>query len=1016
MIPVKLTLQGLYSYQDEQVIDFTTLTQTGLFGIFGKVGSGKSSIIEAMTFALYGESERLNARDNRAYNMMNLRSNLSVVDFEFYNFEDQKYRVYRSFKRNAKRFDEVKRVEAILYKWEDQQWLPQPALDIVQVIGLSYENFKRTIIIPQGKFKEFIELGGKDRTKMMQEIFGLDRFDLSTKVKKIFATTKSEFDNLNGQLQGFTDITPSLIKEKEVLLLQGDKEVAQLNKDYKEQQEVFQHLKSIREDIIELENNINSFKELEIQEPAIIKQKKQLELYEQISKDFSLLLSQIQGNSSSLESKVILENQAKLQLVDLNNKAQQIQAKLDTASKEYLNIDTLKAQVQELEVVQHLGKAIAVQKALESRMENGKAQINQGKIDLDTLRKQYSNQLSVLEQRKKAIIDSHTLLQMENWFTTSTHLNQLKSQYENKIDVLQQQIKQVDISLDSFGVVSIVNWNQIFEQQKFKIEKDLNQSEEHLRHIRVAQQLEKYSKELVQGQPCPLCGALEHPSIVTGSNDAVVGQAKEKEGKIAQLKQQWALLNDKHSSVLTLFGKKDLLLGNLNNENIALEKIKQDLDKNLKSYLWQSICKADVDSFLSFKQKVSKINAEIIVLEKELRQFLEQGEKAKETLDRFVELLAQIQIQYAQVSSDVNSKKEQIKLVDLNDYLHLQQHEIALISNEKNKEVEQISFNYNQLSQDSKDIAVQMAGIQMQITTVDKDIEVLQQQGQIYQKELSKLLDKHNLLEISQVKEVLDWNLSTATLRESISAFELSIGLLRSSIKSLKEKLPEGDFDFEAFEQKQTLVGNLDLALKEKLAYCAILKAEKARLEKQYALKIELTQAYQALEVRLKNIHILDNMFKGAGFVNYVSSIYLKNLCNMANVRFHRLTNNQLSLQLNAANDFEIIDYLNDGKPRSVKTLSGGQIFQVSLSLALALAESVQSLSKSNKNFFFIDEGFGTQDSESVQTVFETLQNLQKEGRLVGIISHVDELQDLIPTSLTIQKSEQGVSSIVKPG
>ncbi len=135
-----------------------------------------------------------------------------------------------------------------------------------------------------------------------------------------------------------------------------------------------------------------------------------------------------------------------------------------------------------------------------------------------------------------------------------------------------------------------------------------------------------------------------------------------------------------------------------------------------------------------------------------------------------------------------------------------------------------------------------------------------------------------------------------------------------------------------------------------------------------------------------------------------MSSIYLQNLCAIANERFHRLTKNQLSLQINDKNEFEIVDYLNDGRTRSVKTLSGGQNFQVSLSLALALAENVQSLTNSEKNFFFIDEGFGTQDAESVNIVFETLSNLQKGNRIVGIISHVEELQERIPKSLFIRK------------
>ena len=168
----------------------------------------------------------------------------------------------------------------------------------------------------------------------------------------------------------------------------------------------------------------------------------------------------------------------------------------------------------------------------------------------------------------------------------------------------------------------------------------------------------------------------------------------------------------------------------------------------------------------------------------------------------------------------------------------------------------------------------------------------------------------------------------------------------------------------------------------------------------------------EKLQKRAENLKIMQNMFYKAGFVQYVSSIYLKQLCENANVRFHRMTRNQLSLQINETNDFEIIDYLNEGKSRSVKTLSGGQAFQVSLSLALALAESVQSNAQSDKSFFFIDEGFGTQDLDSVNIVFETLLSLQKENRIVGIISHVEELKDRIPMSLAITKEEERGSLI----
>jgi exonuclease SbcC len=125
------------------------------------------------------------------------------------------------------------------------------------------------------------------------------------------------------------------------------------------------------------------------------------------------------------------------------------------------------------------------------------------------------------------------------------------------------------------------------------------------------------------------------------------------------------------------------------------------------------------------------------------------------------------------------------------------------------------------------------------------------------------------------------------------------------------------------------------------------------------------------------------------------------------------LTRGHLKLMINADNDFEVIDHLNGGKTRSVRTLSGGQFFQASLCLALALAESTRSLNRNEKNFFFIDEGFGTQDTDSVNLIFETLNALHKENRIVGIISHVDELQERIPASIKIVKDEEKGSLII---
>ncbi|MCB0841190.1 MAG: AAA family ATPase, partial [Bacteroidetes bacterium] len=123
MIPLKLSLEGIYSYQKKQEIDFTQLTQAQLFGIFGATGSGKSTILEAISFSLYEESERLNKRDNRNYNMMNLKSNQMMIDFEF-EADGEKYRFMVSGRRNSKNFEQVPTVNRSAFQWNGDEWIP----------------------------------------------------------------------------------------------------------------------------------------------------------------------------------------------------------------------------------------------------------------------------------------------------------------------------------------------------------------------------------------------------------------------------------------------------------------------------------------------------------------------------------------------------------------------------------------------------------------------------------------------------------------------------------------------------------------------------------------------------------------------------------------------------------------------------------------------------------------------------------------------------------------------------
>ena len=148
---------------------------------------------------------------------------------------------------------------------------------------------------------------------------------------------------------------------------------------------------------------------------------------------------------------------------------------------------------------------------------------------------------------------------------------------------------------------------------------------------------------------------------------------------------------------------------------------------------------------------------------------------------------------------------------------------------------------------------------------------------------------------------------------------------------------------------------------------------------------------------------------EGKKFVKYISLVFLKNLISIANKRFRKFTKEQLRLEFDENGEIIVRDYLNDGYSRSINTLSGGQMFQASFSMSLALASMAN---KEDKSFFFMDEGFGSQDKDSLSIILNTIKSLRKENKIIGIISHLDELQYEIDTYILVKHSEKIGSSI----
>ncbi|MGU3373303.1 AAA family ATPase [Chryseobacterium sp. M5A1_1a] len=1008
MIPIQLTIEGLYSYQERQTIDFKNLTDAGLFGIFGAVGSGKSSVLEAISFALYGETERLNMRDKRAYNMMNLKSNSSYIEFDFINYENKLFRATRDFRRNSKKFEDVKPYSVTYYENIDGKWIPLDHSNAEAIIGLSYSNFKRTIIIPQGQFKEFLELGAADRTNMMKEIFNLQKFDLQNNVSALHAKNRSELDQLEGQLKGFEEISEEKIQHQKELLVEEQKKLNQANENFEKISQTYQQLKNLKTDFESLKQNKENFNKLSEQKPQIDTLEAQAELYDRTFRVFNPLITEKNRLSKGIVEKR-KEREIQIKIVQeteviFNN----VKEQLTVLEPKFKALEQTKIQENDLNLIIQILKFSEEIKILNDRTQKGSEKVAEVDANKEVIQKRITELSKNIDVLKRQRLDAALLSNVGSWFIQQ---NNFKKSQRDQVEKIEKHEKQIQLISEELKPLSLQeNFKEVFNSRKQTLEVSKKEFSQKLDHLKIQKELSRFAGELHNGEACPLCGSQEHPHIVEFHD--VNLELKEIQAKITSIEQEVLKIQQQETEVEKILDKKKIFEEQLLGEQKNLHQIQKDIEDHLQHFIWKQFSPDHEDDFEKKRSDSFALEKKIEETDKSIALEREALEKENKVLDKYKNALETLKLEEAKKQQQINFSRSNLKILEWNDYEQKAVTEIEAIYQklvQSNTETEQ---QYQKASQQEKDLSPKLAEQKAIASQSEKQITELEKEVSENQNVINKALSEQNFTDFKEVEHLLQQEINIQEVRAKIQQFKIDFEALKKIIESLELKLKGLSFDGEHFSLIEKQFGETQINLKQINDYVVTMTAEKERLEKEFKKKEDLLKDLAKLQKRSENLKLMINLFKGAGFVQYVSSIYLRQLCDHANIRFHRMTRNQLSLQLNENNDFEIIDYLNEGRSRSVKTLSGGQAFQVSLSLALALAESVQANAQADKNFFFIDEGFGTQDTESVNIVFETLTNLMKENRIVGIISHVEELKEKIPTALNIIKDEERGSLI----
>ncbi|MFW6208661.1 MAG: AAA family ATPase [Spirochaetota bacterium] len=1073
MKPLYLSIQGLFSYRNQVEIDFVPLTEAGLFGIFGPVGSGKSTILDAMTLALYGESDRLSAQDRRNYNLMNLQSNELKIRFRFlHDGDDYLFTVEGS--RHSKRYDEVKSFKRRAYRIENGEPLAlnddNRAFSAQEILGISYDNFRRTIIIPQGRFQEFLQLTPGKRRNMMKELFGLEKYDLMNPTSALLQTAKQQLSGVEGSLELLEDATEETLQEIRGQTAAADEQSRALLAEKTAARQRVQELDQSAELFERLAAARQEMQALEAQRETVDRQREWLQRYEECRRRFESRLQSIDERIRAYRKISDSEQSARQQREALEQTHGVHRQQFSELSSTYGRKDAIDAEAAQLEALaaqKDLLKEQAELAGQQSELDGQQAGVQTEIEELQSERAELKQRIEQLQSETALFDDLHEIAE---WYSERKNLLQQSRDLESRIEQQRREAEQqatvlqtaaADIEARAGAAAGAVagadtgavadsdsgvserlstlaaelgalyrevkgagelpeggsleaepHIRQLFEAAERAVQSALDQLRRFALSADSRQLILTLSRQLQSDTPCPVCGSLQHPAPAyrqAAAEQTGTEQERAREDCISLLeKLRSHLIQHKtacSSSLSFIYSR----LNEISRLRESRAKLDSRLTAQLEEFRWPQYSPTDDSAFKAGHASAQNARSQAADANSRLQQLEERIEKLNNELSKYRTKVQQFEQQHAVLKHRLKETASQVP-----DELHseYEMSDSAALSEqaaELRAEVQRVETEYRKLEKQlhEDEIALRSAEATEQERRLQRETAVEQiRQAAV---EAAGNLRPSEFASMRVVKQLLSVDVDVEELRSEIEAYSQKYTQVREKLNELTERTQDIEYSPEAHQSARERARQLDEEYEQLLNTRGRLQQQVEAMERDLRRKTELQQQKQRLDERIENLNELFRLFKGQGFVNFVATRYLHDLCARANERFFQLTRKQLRLEINEENDFVIRDYLNGGRIRSVKTLSGGQLFQASFSLALALADSIH---QNKESFFFLDEGFGSLDRRSLQEVFDTLKSLRKENRIVGVISHVEELREEIPVSLQVSEDPDAGSRI----
>jgi len=1076
----QLRFKNLNSLEGEWHIDFTVpeFESEGIFVITGPTGVGKTTILDAICLALYGCTPRLDRITSSSNDIMSRQTGECFSEVTFSTAQGS-YRSHWSQRRargkangnlqSAKHEISDSNTETVL---ENQ--LTAVRNKVEEVTGMDFERFTRSVMLAQGNFAKFLQSSADERAPILEQITGTAIY---SEISKLVHLRKSEEDGRlrehNAQMAGIDtlnaeellelntqikDLNPQLKKTDTALATQRTaeqwlinlaKEHTTITQTQEEQKAHLQQLTAFHPSALQLAQAEKAHEiEPDYVELTTLQQSNQRHL-----SDLENLKSEIATQSKSAKSAKQQATQSETTLTSAKEKQRDTEPKLIKARKLETESNGIQQQIDSLssqwkELNQKLASTESVikksqteQKKLISREADSQAFLK-SHTSYATLASEYAGLVQLAKQWEDSIARQSTASQQIN--SRNAQIAQFK------INLTQAEKHHSDTQNQR------ITSSKTLDQEKEKLtqlqgdesipslEKQLTLLEDKLRLEEKIVSLENERARLTKDTPCPLCGSTTHPF-----SDDQPPTPSETEHAIAELKQQIKSIQKLEKSIAQHQLKLEQSHSKVTLANEQVTNIEKQLKQEHESLKKETTTLAEItiQSDREYQNLITPLtaflpeNAPAVSLEtidstlKQLKDLLKQWEKHREIIESVSEQKIQLtatleheQKNLTQLKSEMEAiqtkgeqqRKQQIekregilqligdttitalekslkqavldaestfkKLNELRETTHTKLNQLNARNSELTKQAQQttelIKTQQSKLLGliTTKGFADLEGFLSARLDEADRQqLKKTHQQLEDRKKELAtRLRDSQQRLTAEQSK-----NLTTdplETICEAIATLTEQRTTIAKQLGALQEKIREND------KARARLADQL---------------TEKEKLEKELA--------------RWTKLHGLIGSGDGKKFRNFAQGLTFEIMVRHANTQLAKMSDRyQLVRDLDAPLDLNVIDSYQAGEIRSTKNLSGGESFIISLALALGLSQMASQ--KVRVDSLFLDEGFGTLDEDSLETALETLSSLNREGKLIGIISHIAALKERIPTQLNLAPTQQGKATIEGPG